>query len=131
MEDNNYYRPDLFCLVLEKFLEFSPVVTAAALVGADGFAFASAGDSKDIENLDALSAIALNVIERVRANSAFEVNEVILTDGDNKRVICRYFTNDGAMSEDYILVLHYLRLYGDDRVDILVGKLKKALEDFY
>ena len=131
MEDNNYYRQDLFNHILEEFLKYSPGVNAAALVAADGFALATAGDVKDIENLDALSAIALNVIERVRANSAFEANEVILTDGNKKRVICRYFPHNGAISGDYILVLHCLHLYTDDRVDLLIGKLKKALMDFY
>ena len=131
MEENNYYRQDLFNLILEDFLKYSPGVTAVALVTGDGFPLASAGNTTEINNLDALSSIALDVIKRVMVNSSFRANEVMIGDNENNRIICRYFTHDAATSGDYVLVLYCENEYKSDKVNLLLGKLEEALQAFY
>lgn len=131
MEENKYYRQDVFSFYLEEFVKSSPGVKAAALVAADGFALAAAGDASDIEGLDAFSTLTANVIKRARTNFDFEPNEVVIADPENTRVVCRHFAHEGETSGDYTLVLRCNADIGNAQISTLIAKLKEALETFY
>lgn len=131
MEKNNFYRQDLFSLYLGEFIISTPGTKAAALVASDGFALATAGDTSGIENLDALSSVAVDVIKRAGANFGIEADEIVIGAPDGDTVVCRSFTHVGETSGDYILVLRCSSAHDRARINVLIDKLQEALQVFY
>jgi hypothetical protein len=131
MGDKNFYRQDLFKMYLDEFAKLTPGVKAAALVTTEGFALATAGDTSDIENLDALSSLAVEVIKRAKVNLGIEADEIVIGAPDGDRVVCRYFEHVGETSGGYTLVIRCSREHDRIRVDALVANLREALQVFY
>ncbi len=131
MEENKFYRQDLFSLYLSEFIKSAPGTKAAALVASDGFALATAGDTSGIENLDALSSVAMDMIKRAATEFDIEADEIVIGAADGDKIVCRFFTHVGETSGEYTLVLRCSNAHERARIDILIEKLGEALRTFY